>query len=144
MRSIFFKFIFSFLAGLALAIPPACLIHGVNTQEDPADLSSVCGNGAKTVQKYLASNCGQQQDTAQKAFIATCSSAGTSVGESRDATHLAKTNIHKLHTLLQLVVSLQALDQALLLEQVLPHNQQPEPTCIIETVLELLVLQHLH
>lgn len=81
MRSFLFTFVLTILAGLVLAIPPACLIHGVNTQEDPADLGSVCGNGAKTVQKYLASNCGQFQDTAQKAFIATCSSAGTSVGE---------------------------------------------------------------
>lgn len=69
----------AFAAQLALAIPPACLLHAVNTQDEPSDLSAICGDGAQSVQSYMAQNCGNNANNAQKAFIASCSSAGTSV-----------------------------------------------------------------
>jgi len=71
---------------LALAVrviagsPPACLLSAVNTQDDPSDLSSVCGNEATDVQQAIASLCGDNQSVAQSDFIATCSAAGSSVG----------------------------------------------------------------
>lgn len=63
-----------------LAIPPACLLDAVNTQEEPSDLSAICGNDAEEVQGAIASLCGDNQSVAQSAFIATCSGAGSSVG----------------------------------------------------------------
>lgn len=81
MKTILFSVLFAFLARLAFAIPPACLLHAVNTQDEPADLSAVCGDGALNVQSYMYDNCGNSGDIAQKAFIDTCSSAGTSVGK---------------------------------------------------------------
>ena len=80
MKTILFTILLAFIVQLAFAIPPACLLHAVNTQDEPGDLSAVCGSGALTVQSYMADNCGNVASDAQKAFIATCSSAGTSVG----------------------------------------------------------------
>lgn len=80
MRTVIFTVLFAFIAQLAFAIPPACLLHAVNTQDEPGDLNSVCGHGALTVQSHMAVNCGKWEQDAQKAFIATCSSAGRSVG----------------------------------------------------------------
>lgn len=79
MKTVLFSLLFAFIAQLAFAIPPACLLHAVNTQDEPGDLNSVCGNGALTVQSHMAINCGKWEQDAQKAFIATCSSAGKSV-----------------------------------------------------------------
>jgi len=62
-----------------LAVPPACLLNAVNTQDDPSDLSAICGSEAQDVQAAIASGCGNNQKVAQSAFIATCSSAGSSV-----------------------------------------------------------------
>ena len=81
MKTIIFATLLAFIAQIAFAIPPACLLHAVNTQNEPGDLSAVCGNGALTVQSYMAQNCGNFESDAQKAFLATCSSAGTSVGK---------------------------------------------------------------
>jgi len=70
----------AFVAQLVLAIPPACLLQAVNTQDEPTDMSAICGNNAKSLQSYMAQNCGSNADTAQSAFIASCSAAGTKVG----------------------------------------------------------------
>jgi len=80
MQTAFLTLLFALFARIAFALPPACLLHAVNTADAPGDLSAVCGDGAEDIQSYMASNCGNFQDDAQKAFIATCSSAGTSVG----------------------------------------------------------------
>ena len=64
-----------------LAVPPACLLNAVNTQDDPSDLGAVCGKEAQSVQEAIASLCGNNQKVAQSAFIATCSGAGSSVGK---------------------------------------------------------------
>jgi hypothetical protein len=71
--------------GLAVRVladtPPACLLNAVNTQDDPSDLSSVCGDDAIDVQEAIASMCnGNAVSAAQSAFISTCSVAGSSVG----------------------------------------------------------------
>ena len=63
-----------------LAIPPACLLDAVNTQDEPSDLGAICGNDSKDVQAAIASLCGDNQSVAQSAFAATCSGAGSSVG----------------------------------------------------------------
>ena len=63
-----------------LAVPPACLLDAVNTQDEPSDLGAICGNDSQDVQEAIASLCGDNQSVAQSAFIATCSSAGSSVG----------------------------------------------------------------
>ncbi|KIW31953.1 uncharacterized protein PV07_03539 [Cladophialophora immunda] len=61
-------------------IPPACLLSAVNTQDQPGDLSSICGDEATDVQKAIASLCsGNAVSAAQSAFISTCSAAGSSV-----------------------------------------------------------------
>jgi len=80
MQTTIFTLFFAIFAHLAFALPPACLLHAVNTADAPGDLSAVCGDSATDIQSYMASNCGNFQDDAQKAFIATCSSAGTVVG----------------------------------------------------------------
>jgi len=60
--------------------PPACLLNAVNTQDDPSDLSSVCGHDALDVQEAIASMCsGNAVSVAQSAFLSTCSGAGSSV-----------------------------------------------------------------
>jgi len=81
MQTTLLTLFFALFARLAFAIPPACLLHAVNTADAPGDLSVVCGDSATDIQSYMASNCGNFQDDAQKAFIATCSSAGTVVAE---------------------------------------------------------------
>lgn len=79
MRTAIFVTIVAIFARFSFAVPPGCLLHAVNTQDEPSDLSAICGDGALDVQSYMADNCGKYEDTAQKAFIDTCSSAGTSV-----------------------------------------------------------------
>jgi hypothetical protein len=78
------------LASLALRVlantplidtPPACLLQAVNTQEQPGNLTAVCGKEATDVQKAIASMCSSSESAAQSAFISTCSAAGSSVGE---------------------------------------------------------------
>ena len=71
------------LAARVIAMPPACLLHAVNTQDEPSDLDAVCGDEAGDVQEAIASLCGDSESAAQSAFIATCSSAGHSVGMLR-------------------------------------------------------------
>ncbi len=62
-------------------VPPACLLSAVNTQDNPTDFSSLCGDEATDVQKAINSLCtSTNKSAAQSAFIATCSSAGSSVG----------------------------------------------------------------
>ena len=80
MQTTVFALFFALFARVAFAIPPACLLHAVNTADAPGDFSAVCGDGATDVQSYMASNCGDSEEVAQKAFIATCSAAGTAVG----------------------------------------------------------------
>lgn len=87
MKTTFFVTALALAARVAFAIPPACLLHAVNTQQNPADLGAVCGKNATSVQSYMASNCGNNADTAQKAFLDTCSSAGTSVGKNTIEIH---------------------------------------------------------
>lgn len=63
------------------AVPPACLLSAVNTQDEPGDLGAVCGNDALEVQEAIVSLCtGDYVAAAQSAFISTCSAAGSSVG----------------------------------------------------------------
>lgn len=64
-----------------LAIPPACLLNAVNTQDEPSDLEAICGSDAEDVQQAIVDLCGDSQSAAQSEFIATCSAAGSSVGE---------------------------------------------------------------
>lgn len=82
MRALLLTVILAFIAQLTTAIPPGCLLHAVNTQNQPGDMSAVCGDGALTVQAHMANNCGSVEEEAQKQFIATCSAAGTVVGKS--------------------------------------------------------------
>jgi hypothetical protein len=68
-------------ARVLAATPPGCLLNAVNTQDDPTDLSSICGSDATDVQEVIASICPSGAvSAAQSAFIATCSGAGSSVG----------------------------------------------------------------
>jgi hypothetical protein len=63
------------------ATPPGCLLSAVNEQPAPTDLPSICGKEATNVQSAIANICPTQfASAAQSAFIATCSSAGSSVG----------------------------------------------------------------
>lgn len=72
-----------FSARTLAATPPGCLLSAVNTQDNPTDLSSICGDDATDVQSAINSLCsGSNKSAAQSAFIATCSSAGSSVGTS--------------------------------------------------------------
>lgn len=80
MQTTVLALVFALFARIAFAVPPACLLHAVNTADEPGDMSAVCGDGATDIQSYMASNCGGSEDVAQKAFIATCSAAGTAVG----------------------------------------------------------------
>ncbi|KIW13733.1 hypothetical protein PV08_08924 [Exophiala spinifera] len=63
------------------ATPPGCLLSAVNTQDNPTDLSSICGDEATEVQSAINSLCSgsTNKSAAQSAFIATCSAAGSSV-----------------------------------------------------------------
>lgn len=64
------------------AVPPACLLNAVNTQDLPGDLDAICGDDALEIQGAIASLCtGDNVSIAQSAFISTCSVAGSSVGE---------------------------------------------------------------
>ena len=82
MKPSFILSVFAFAVRVLADVPPACLLAAVNTQDNPADLSAVCGKEAPDVQHAIASLCsGDSQSIAQSAFIATCSSAGSSVGE---------------------------------------------------------------
>ncbi len=68
-------------ARVLAAVPPACLLSAVNTQDNPSDLSSVCGSDALDAQEAIASICsGNAMSAAQSAFLSTCSGAGSSVG----------------------------------------------------------------
>jgi hypothetical protein len=69
------------LSSSVLATPPACLLAAVNQQQNPADLSSVCGSNGHQVQQAIASICGSNVAVAESAFAATCSSAGHKVGK---------------------------------------------------------------
>lgn len=69
------------LSSSVLATPPACLLAAVNQQQNPADLSSVCGANGHQVQQAIASICGSNVAVAESAFAATCSSAGHTVGK---------------------------------------------------------------
>ncbi|OCT51564.1 hypothetical protein CLCR_09116 [Cladophialophora carrionii] len=72
--------VFALAARVLAATPPACLLNAVNTQDDPSDLSSICGDDAIDVQEVIASVCnGNAVSMAQSAFISTCSAAGSSV-----------------------------------------------------------------
>lgn len=82
MRALLLSLILAYIAQLTTAIPPGCLLHAVNTQNQPGDMSAVCGDGALTVQAHMANNCGSIEEEAQKQFIASCSAAGTVVGKS--------------------------------------------------------------
>merc|ERR1712232_371057 len=62
MQTTVFALIFALFARVAFAIPPACLLHAVNTADAPGDLSAVCGDGATDVQPYMASNCGDFEE----------------------------------------------------------------------------------
>jgi hypothetical protein len=70
------------LSARVLAVPPACLLNAVNEQDEPSDLSAICGREAETVQQAIVDMCGDNEEVAQSAFIATCSAAGSSVGTS--------------------------------------------------------------
>ncbi|CAK3865903.1 Hypothetical predicted protein [Lecanosticta acicola] len=76
-------------AHVAVATPPACLIAAVNTQDDPSDLKSVCGDGASVVKKYISSNCGDSQDAANSAFMDVCKDAGVTVSSSASSSGTA-------------------------------------------------------
>ncbi len=74
--------ILALAAGVFAQQPPACLLNAVNGQPDPSNLGAICAQkNATSVQGAIASGCGSNAQVAQSAFIATCSSAGSSVGE---------------------------------------------------------------
>lgn len=50
-----------------------------STQADPADIKSVCGDGAQKVKSYMSNNCGDNLDAANSAFAEVCKSAGVTV-----------------------------------------------------------------
>jgi hypothetical protein len=77
-----------------LAIPPACLLSAVNTQDEPSNLRAICGDEANEVQEAIASLCGDNAKVAQSAFIATCSSAGSSVGMKNTSMIKKSANLH--------------------------------------------------
>lgn len=78
--SLFFPIAF-FAVRVLADVPPACLLSAVNTQDEPSDLSAICGSDAQDVQQAIASLCSDNASVAQSAFISTCSAAGSSVGE---------------------------------------------------------------
>lgn len=63
-------------ARLVVAIPPACLLGAVNTQPNPADLSSICGPNADDVMSEIEALCGNEVEAAMDAFEETCGAAG--------------------------------------------------------------------
>ena len=70
-------------SSIIAATPPACLLAAVNIEQNPSDLSVVCGKDATKVQSAIASMCtGSNVAQAQSAFVSTCSGAGVSVGMS--------------------------------------------------------------
>ncbi|KIX08167.1 uncharacterized protein Z518_02823 [Rhinocladiella mackenziei CBS 650.93] len=71
--------VFAFTVRVLADVPPACLLNAVNTQDEPGDLSAICGDDAIDVQEAIASMCGDNQSVAQSAFLSTCSAAGSSV-----------------------------------------------------------------
>ena len=86
------------LSAKVLATPPACLLAAVkyvrrsffqlqsalildcSTQENPADLGTICGDEASNVQEVIATICDDNADAAQSAFSSTCAGAGKTVG----------------------------------------------------------------
>jgi len=80
MKTSFILPLFALAARVLADTPPACLLSAVNTQDNPSNLSSVCGNDALDVQEAIASLCsGNAVSVAQSAFLSTCSGAGSSV-----------------------------------------------------------------
>lgn len=62
------------------AVPPACLISAVNTQDDPHDIEAVCsGDAAQEVAKAISTNCDDVQDIATEWFASVCKDAGVTI-----------------------------------------------------------------
>jgi hypothetical protein len=85
------------LSARVLAVPPACLLNAVNEQDEPSDLSAICGSEAETVQQAIVDMCGDNEEAAQSAFIATCSAAGSSVGTFYTSSYTAGLSCIFLH-----------------------------------------------
>lgn len=73
-------------ARLAVALPPACLLGAVNSQPNPADLESICGDKASEVQSQIEDLCGNDVDVALDEFDKTCESAGYTVAAVTSST----------------------------------------------------------
>ncbi|CAF9931920.1 MAG: hypothetical protein HETSPECPRED_008217 [Heterodermia speciosa] len=65
------------LAQLAVAVPPACLLAAVNTEDAPADLPTVCGPDAPKVKSQIKSLCGANINAAITAFEEVCQGVST-------------------------------------------------------------------
>lgn len=64
-------------------IHPAGLVQAIVKQEQqPANLTAICGQEGTDVQKAMPSMCSSSSESAaQSAFISTCSEAGSSLGQ---------------------------------------------------------------
>ncbi|RDI85312.1 hypothetical protein Vi05172_g4692 [Venturia inaequalis] len=67
-------------AQVAYAAPPPCLMAAVNTQPNPSDFKSICGDNASMVQKQIESVCkGDDLTAALASFADTCRTNGVAV-----------------------------------------------------------------
>ncbi|KAF2100701.1 hypothetical protein NA57DRAFT_74299 [Rhizodiscina lignyota] len=72
---------------IAAAIPPACLLGALNSQQNLGDIKGICSNGASDIQKGIAQLCGDNSDAAMKSFADTCKQvAGVSVSTAASST----------------------------------------------------------
>lgn len=75
--------IFAFLAlanVIVATVPPACLLAAVNTQDNPADLTKICGSESLSMQREIVTACDQDKIAdALQAFAKACSDAGKKV-----------------------------------------------------------------
>ncbi|QDS76411.1 hypothetical protein FKW77_004067 [Venturia effusa] len=68
---------------LALATPPPCLLAAVNTEPDPSNFKSICGDHASDVQKQIQSVCkGDDATAALTSFADTCKDNGVTVSSA--------------------------------------------------------------
>ncbi|MCJ1225439.1 hypothetical protein MMC12_002088 [Toensbergia leucococca] len=71
--------LFAASAQIVAAVPPACLLAAVNTEQNPADLPTICGVDSPKVQNQIKNLCGGNTDAALTAFYDVCKSAGVTV-----------------------------------------------------------------
>ncbi|MCJ1350927.1 MAG: hypothetical protein MMC33_000909 [Icmadophila ericetorum] len=75
-------FLFAFFAltvQLVVGGNPACLLGAINTEPDPTDYGTVCGQDASKVESQIQSLCGNNVGAAMTAFSSICAAAGKTV-----------------------------------------------------------------